>query len=68
MDGFWRNWSGEFLKKLWRAVYHHIAAGEPGILNAAGLNQTQKDLRRKTHETIKKSATISAAARYLTPP
>lgn len=46
--------AANFLKKLWRAVYHHIAAGEPGILNAAGLNQTQKDLRRKTHETIKK--------------
>ncbi|HMW49199.1 MAG TPA: class I tRNA ligase family protein, partial [Cellvibrionaceae bacterium] len=26
----------------------------PGTLDASSLNQTQKDLRRKTHETIKK--------------
>jgi leucyl-tRNA synthetase len=46
--------AANFLKKLWRAVHHHLAAGAPGELNASSLNQTQKDLRRKTHETIKK--------------
>ncbi len=46
--------AANFLKKLWRAVHHHLAAGTPGTLDASSLNQTQKDLRRKTHETIKK--------------
>ncbi|HEY6527244.1 MAG TPA: leucine--tRNA ligase [Cellvibrionaceae bacterium] len=46
--------AANFLKKLWRAVHHHLAAGAPGELNVSSLNQTQKDLRRKTHETIKK--------------
>ncbi|MEY4589810.1 MAG: hypothetical protein RL497_1886 [Pseudomonadota bacterium] len=46
--------ASNFLKKLWRAVHHHLAAGAPGLLDANSLNQTQKDLRRKTHETIKK--------------
>ncbi len=43
-----------FLKKLWKTVQTHLAAGEPGELNPAELNDTQKDLRRKTHETIAK--------------
>jgi leucyl-tRNA synthetase len=46
--------AANFLKKLWRAVHHHLAAGTPGNLDASSLNQTQRDLRRKTHETIKK--------------
>ncbi|VUD53093.1 Leucine--tRNA ligase [Thalassocella blandensis] len=46
--------SYRFLKKLWKTVINHIEAGEPGKLNADKLNQKQKDLRRKTHETIKK--------------
>lgn len=43
-----------FLKKLWKAVLNHIEAGEPGKLDVSALNSQQKDLRRKTHETIKK--------------
>ncbi|WP_096087396.1 leucine--tRNA ligase [Agaribacterium haliotis] len=43
-----------FLKKLWRTVGSHLEAGTPGTLNADALDDKQKDLRRKTHETIKK--------------
>ena len=43
-----------FLQRLWRAVEGHINAGEPSILDAVNLPQQQKDLRRKTHETIQK--------------
>jgi leucyl-tRNA synthetase len=43
-----------FLQRLWKAVEGHINAGTPGKLDAANLPQAQKDLRRKTHETIAK--------------
>ena len=43
-----------FLKKLWKAVANHVDAGAPGELNTATLDDRQKDLRRKTHETIAK--------------
>jgi len=43
-----------FLRRLWKTVHAHLQAGEPGKLNADGLPDSQKDLRRKTHETIAK--------------
>ncbi len=43
-----------FLKKLWKAVDGHVEAGEPGALDVDALDETQRDLRRKTHETIQK--------------
>ena len=43
-----------FLQRLWKAVEGHINAGTPGQLDATNLPQAQKDLRRKTHETIAK--------------
>lgn len=43
-----------FLKKLWKAVSQHLEVGQPGELNVDTLSAQQKDLRRKTHETIKK--------------
>ena len=43
-----------FLQRLWKAVEGHINAGTPGKLDATNLPQAQKDLRRKTHETIAK--------------
>ncbi|GAB1269796.1 leucine--tRNA ligase [Aurantivibrio infirmus] len=46
--------SFRFLKKLWKAIYSHLQAGDPGELNVAKLDKQQKDLRRKTHETIAK--------------
>ncbi|MFL0803748.1 MAG: leucine--tRNA ligase [Agarilytica sp.] len=45
-----------FLKKLWKTVASHIEvnAGAGAELDPAQLSDKQKDLRRKTHETIKK--------------
>ena len=46
----------KFLNRLWNRVYTHIQDGPTPILNAADLTSGQKDLRRKTHETITKIA------------
>ncbi|UUA71106.1 leucine--tRNA ligase [Cellvibrio sp. QJXJ] len=46
--------ANRFLRRLWKAVEGHINAGTPGKLVVADLPQAQKDLRRKTHETIQK--------------
>ncbi len=46
--------ANRFLRRLWRAVEGHLNAGTPGKLDVASLPQAQKDLRRKTHETIQK--------------
>jgi leucyl-tRNA synthetase len=44
-----------FLKRLWRAVFVYLShADTPVALDATQLNDTQKTLRRKTHETIAK--------------
>nr|WP_298372217.1 leucine--tRNA ligase [uncultured Halomonas sp.] len=45
-----------FLKRLWRLVAEHINAGTPGPLDTSALNDEQRRLRRKTHETIKKAS------------
>ncbi len=41
-----------FLRKLWKTVHAHSLAGEPGELQLDSLPEAQKDIRRKTHETI----------------
>jgi leucyl-tRNA synthetase len=46
--------ANRFLRRLWKAVEGHINAGSPGKLDVDVLPQAQKDLRRKTHETIQK--------------
>ncbi|MCZ6881801.1 MAG: leucine--tRNA ligase [Gammaproteobacteria bacterium] len=47
-----------FLKRLWRAIYNHMdsISGEIPHLDAGSdsLNQGQKSMRRKLHQTIKK--------------
>ncbi len=43
-----------FLKRLWKMVANHVAAGEPPTLEKDSLDDTQKAVRRKTHETIAK--------------
>ncbi|MEH6575885.1 MAG: leucine--tRNA ligase [Amphritea sp.] len=44
-----------FLRRLWKLVYDHLQyPGEIAALNPDALDERQKDLRRKTHETIKK--------------
>ncbi len=49
VDGAFR-----FLKRLWKQVADHLARGTPGTLDTRALDDAQKALRRKTHETIAK--------------
>lgn len=44
-----------FLKRLWRLIAEHLEAGSPASLNADSLDDAQRELRRKTHETIAKA-------------
>ena len=43
-----------FLKRLWKLVADHVATGTTPALDAANLSPTQKDLRRKAHQTLAK--------------
>jgi leucyl-tRNA synthetase len=43
-----------FLKRLWKLVHQHAQSGAVPALDAAALDNAQRDLRRKTHETIAK--------------
>jgi leucyl-tRNA synthetase len=43
-----------FLKRLWKLVANHVTAGKPEPLAPDALDDTQKAVRRKTHETIAK--------------
>ncbi len=46
--------SFRFLKRFWSAVHSHVDDGEVVDLDIGSLDEAQKDLRRKTHETIAK--------------
>ena len=46
--------SYRFLKRFWHAVVDHAEAGPAAPLDAASLDDSQKELRRKTHQTIAK--------------
>jgi len=46
--------SFRFLKRFWSAVQKHIAGGPVIGLDPANLDAAQRDLRRKTHQTIAK--------------
>ena len=46
--------SYRFLKRFWHAVQAHVAGGEIGKLDPVALDDAQKALRRKTHQTIAK--------------
>lgn len=47
--------ANRFLKRLWKQVYDHLQTGNSTAqLDSASLNDEQKSLRRKTHETIQK--------------
>lgn len=43
-----------FLRKLWKMVHDHVEIGSVEDLNVDKLSDGQRDLRRKTHETIRK--------------
>ena len=46
--------ASRFLKRLWRLVGEHVAGGDVVKLDLKALNDTQKNMRRQTHETIAK--------------
>jgi leucyl-tRNA synthetase len=46
--------SFRFLKRFWSAVVEHTDKGPAGAVEVDTLNDTQKELRRKTHQTIAK--------------
>ena len=46
--------SFRFLKRFWTAVVDHAAVGAAPDIDADTLNDRQKELRRKTHQTIAK--------------
>ena len=46
--------SQRFIKRFWKQVHQHLAAPAAPALQADQLNQQQQDMRRKTHETIRK--------------
>jgi leucyl-tRNA synthetase len=46
--------ANRFLKRLWRLVYLNTTHSAVENLNTDSLNDAQKDVRRKTHETIQR--------------
>ncbi|NNF62031.1 MAG: leucine--tRNA ligase [Gammaproteobacteria bacterium] len=51
VDGAWK-----FLRRVWRMVGEHIAAGTPAALDTAALDKKQKALRGTVHQAIAKVA------------
>ncbi|MEH6519113.1 MAG: leucine--tRNA ligase [Halioglobus sp.] len=46
--------ANRFLKRLWKLVASHLEGDASVVLDSAALNDAQKAVRRKTHETIAK--------------
>ena len=46
--------SFRFIRRLWKAVYDHVAAGPAPQLDLATLSPAQKALRRAAHQTLAK--------------
>jgi leucyl-tRNA synthetase len=46
--------SFRFLRRFWSAVSNHVETGPADAVDPAALNDVQKSLRRKTHQTIAK--------------
>ena len=43
-----------FIKRLWKAVYDHVAAGRVVPLEKSGLSEVQRTIRRQAHHTLAK--------------
>ncbi|HWJ33730.1 MAG TPA: leucine--tRNA ligase [Steroidobacteraceae bacterium] len=43
-----------FIKRLWKAVHEHVAAGGVEPLQKTGLNDAQRTIRRQAHQTLAK--------------
>src|SRR5262249_42286321 len=50
VQGAWR-----FIRRLWTAVYEHVAAGRPPALTPAALTGEQRELRRAAHQALAKA-------------
>jgi len=46
--------ASRFLKRLWKLAFVHISVGKTVVLDKGSLNDKQKAIRLKLHETIKK--------------
>ncbi len=46
--------ASRFLRRFWKAVQQHLAEGDIAPVDAASLDDEQRGLRRKTHQTIAK--------------
>ncbi len=43
-----------FIKRLWKAVHDHVAAGPAGPPDKSSLNDAQRAIRRQAHQTLAK--------------
>ena len=48
--------ASRFLRRVWRLAHGHVAAGLPGALDLASLNDAQKGVRRVIHLAIKQAS------------
>ncbi|HUJ53927.1 MAG TPA: leucine--tRNA ligase [Steroidobacteraceae bacterium] len=47
--------ASRFIRRLWHAVYEHVAAGTVAALEPAALSAAQRELRRAAHQTLAKA-------------
>jgi len=47
--------ASRFIRRLWNAVYQHVAAGPAPALDASGLTGAQRELRRTAHQALAKA-------------
>jgi leucyl-tRNA synthetase len=47
--------AARFIRRLWNAVYEHVAAGPTVALDRAALSDAQRELRRAAHQALAKA-------------
>jgi leucyl-tRNA synthetase len=47
--------ASRFIRRLWNAVYQHVAAGPAPALDASALTGAQRELRRTAHQALAKA-------------
>ncbi len=47
--------ASRFIRRLWHAVYEHVAAGPAPALDASALTGAQRELRRAAHQALAKA-------------
>lgn len=55
--------ANRFLRRFWRLCWVHLQSGDVPALDKAKLNNNQQEVRRKTHETIRR-VTDACSRRY----